>query len=207
MHEKQLQSDSPCIRRPNDLQVQNDEPNRKGITEARAQKVTEAINQYMNDGTLPSGRQHGKWVDDNYERYIGQSSTTEVVARLELGKWLVAWYTIFPSVTIPSNPCWCPLFAFTTFLLTIISYDKYYASGASWSNSQRAYQTVIDEPPPSFKRRTLQYHRRDLPGVYRQMATSKVRSSTVTKGEAPTGEASNGKASNSEASDNEAPNG
>jgi hypothetical protein len=108
-HEELLQSPTPCGKLSHrDLQAQNDKPNRKGITEARKKEVQEAIEQYTKHGISSSvcnKDEHDKWVDANFELYINHSSTTEAVARLELGKWLVAWYIIFPGVEIPSNPC------------------------------------------------------------------------------------------------------
>lgn len=108
-HEKLLKSDRPCrILSASELEVTNHELNRKGITIAHIHDVDEAIDKYKKDRSLPSGctkGEHDTWVNDNCELYINNSDTKTEVAQLELGKWLVAWYTIFPSKKIPRNPC------------------------------------------------------------------------------------------------------
>ncbi|OBT90582.1 hypothetical protein VE02_01048 [Pseudogymnoascus sp. 03VT05] len=107
-HQELLRSPTPCEKLSHrDLQAQNDKPNRKGITEARRKEVEEAIDQYTKHGIssrVCNSDEHDKWIDANVKLYINQSDTTVAAARLELGKWLVAWYMIFPGVEIPSNP-------------------------------------------------------------------------------------------------------
>lgn len=107
-HKKLLKSDSPCKElEATDLSAENYEPNQRGISPARMEKVDEAVVQYKKDRSYSGCAKdhHDAWINANYKLYIGKSSVEEEVARYELGKWLVAWYAMFPGEEIPSNPC------------------------------------------------------------------------------------------------------
>ncbi|KAL5352107.1 hypothetical protein ACLOAV_002052 [Pseudogymnoascus australis] len=105
-HKKLLKSGSCRELDPADLNAENYGPNQRGISPARMGKVDEAVDQYKKDRSYNgcTKTHHDAWINDNYRLYIGKSGVAEEVARYELGKWLVAWYAMFPGEEIPSNP-------------------------------------------------------------------------------------------------------
>lgn len=92
-----------------DLAYANYGPNQEAMSVGRKRDIDKAMKQYRHKNQILPPQcekdDHDAWIEANYKLYIGESSVPEKKARYELGLWLVVWFTLFPDIPIPNDPC------------------------------------------------------------------------------------------------------